>query len=261
MNISPCYYPNDFDLLSIRGGGGEILKGMYDTGAANFFGGLKIKYPDLYSSELEKILTESLTDLLDIIDVNDSNLMDMHYFLFRNRIHFGRNAIDKSRWTFFYDPLMNQSLVSAALGLDSKAIYSASIIRDLLLLLEPTLLDHPFDSPAKDFRPEFIQESTFYKKSPLKNYAPEQSWQNQFKEHSCMTRAKWIDGSVFETEIDQLIEAEIRSSFDFEWFRLRVEPILAQYLLARAGPAQYLPAARRQIAKCYSLAKFVKLTS
>jgi hypothetical protein len=260
MNLSICFYPDNFDLLSIRGGGGEVLKGSYDTSLKDFIGYMKSMYSAYWSEDLERILLESLETISPIIPFDDSNFIDMHYFLFRNRIHFGRNSIDKSRWTYFYDPLMNKFLVSAALGLKRQDIYAAKIIRDLLLLLKPSLLEHSFDSPEKTFSENSINSSIFKNQENLAGYQYCNSYLNKYSLQSSITRGKWIDTNEFEGEIDSMIIRTIEESLHIEWYAELAKPVMTKYVQMRSESGSvYLPAARRQIAKCYSLALFMEM--
>jgi hypothetical protein len=219
---------------------------------------MKSKYSAYWSEDLQKILLESLENIESIIPFDDSNFIDIHYFLYRNRIHFGRNSIDKSRWTYFYDPLMNKFLVSAALGLKRQDIYAAKITRDLLLLLKPSLLEHKFDTPEKSFSEDSINSSIFKNQDKLASHQYFSSYPNKYSFQSSVARGKWLEASEFEREIDSMMIGVIENNLHTEWYAELAKPVMSKYVQMRSEPASvYLPAARRQIAKCYSLALFM----
>ena len=59
-----------------------------------------------------------------------------------------------------------------------------------------------------------------------------------------------------------MIIGTIESSLHIEWYAELVKPVMSNYVAMRSeSTSLYLPAARRQIAKCYSLALFIGICS
>ena len=55
-----------------------------------------------------------------------------------------------------------------------------------------------------------------------------------------------------------MIISSIEDSLNIEWYEVLAKPMMSIYIQMRSESGSgYLPAARRQIAKCYSLALFM----
>jgi hypothetical protein len=154
------YYPKhrmNTKSLHLHGGGGENLRGLQLGSAWKYLNRIKQFFNSL--DDFEEFKLEYLTwyDQNDIDPHSDDSTL-LHYRNFRGRFHFGRNWFRE-----LVNPLLTPLAATSAERMSdyliSKNLDPRALQFDLLYLCDPVLAFLPFDSEAKAFRFEDLNNS------------------------------------------------------------------------------------------------------
>src|SRR5699024_5487457 len=195
-NYSFQFYPSKFllfekePLLTLRGGGGEILRGTSGAQLAKkdyteYLGtGGKLGQADWAASDFlsRSVLTEPMRKVAHNFLVNQLDIqggstvrenLDLYYRDQRNRAHFGHHRMSESRNDFILQALSNPYMQRLVELSGYEYLSANGIVFDLFNATEPKLRRFPFESEAA--------HSQLFKPSIKKfKYKDRDSWKSDF---------------------------------------------------------------------------------
>ena len=138
------------NIFRLHGGGGEVLREYYSGDFLSFIERYEKFFKD---PALFQLIRDNYASCLESGSYNSAN---DHYLDYRSRFHFGRNWY-KSNTASLVTPLLSSDLIREYAALSPLAKSKRYLQLAYYLLLDPTLLNIPFDTPEKSFPAKDIE--------------------------------------------------------------------------------------------------------